>query len=157
MLDFFAPLLSHNRLDFGKSLETSFGNLNFLSELLLLSLCATCIFAIIFGLLFFGFRRVGLLDRPDKYGLKRAPVPFAVGCGLYLGFLINCLLFVNITPKLAIILALGGFLVLYTFLDDLVTIEHPFAVRIPPWLRLFFQISIGVIIGLTSIKIAYIS
>ena len=157
MLDFFAPLLSHNRLDFGKSLETSFGNMSFLWELLLLSLSATLVFALVFALVFFWFRRAGLLDRPDKYGLKRWPVPFAVGCGLYLGFLINCLLFVSITPKLAIILALGGFLVLYTFLDDLVTIEHPFGVRIPPWLRLFFQISIGIIIGLTSIKIAYIS
>lgn len=67
MLDFFAPLLSHNRLDFGKSLETSFGNMNFLSELFLLSLGSIVIFAVIFAVIFFGFRKVGLLDRPDKY------------------------------------------------------------------------------------------
>lgn len=46
---------------------------------------------------------------------------------------------------------------LYTFLDDLVTIEHPLALKIHPALRLTFQILIGAIIGLTSIKIAYIS
>lgn len=37
------------------------------------------------------------------------------------------------------------------------TIEHPLSVKIHPALRLTFQILIGAIIGLTSIKIAYIS
>ena len=67
MLDFFAPFLSHNRLDFGKSLETSFGDMNFLSELFLLSFCSFLIFITVFSLIFFGFRKAGLLDRPDKY------------------------------------------------------------------------------------------
>ena len=67
MLDFFAPFLSHNRLDFGKSLETSFGDMNFLSELTLLFLSSLVVFAVVFAVVFFGFRKAGLLDRPDKY------------------------------------------------------------------------------------------
>jgi UDP-N-acetylmuramyl pentapeptide phosphotransferase/UDP-N-acetylglucosamine-1-phosphate transferase len=58
--------------------------------------------------------------------------------------------------KLFIITVIIGILGVVSALDDLDTIgKIPFSV--PPWLRLIVQIGIGLIIGITSIKISYIS
>lgn len=58
--------------------------------------------------------------------------------------------------RFAIVLIVGALLNLISFIDDLDTIgKSPF--RVPPIFRLGMQILVGAIIGLTSIKITYIS
>lgn len=159
MLEFFAPLFSQMSEGSASllSLRWSLGQLPIIYQITTIMLTSSILFALLYRFMMWWFARYGLMDRPDKYGLRRAPVPFAVWVSLYIGFALMSFLLFDITQKLAIILALWGFLVLYTFLDDLVTIEHPLALKIHPALRLTFQILIGAIIGLTSIKIAYIS
>lgn len=53
-------------------------------------------------------------------------------------------------------LTIGGIITLVSFLDDMETIGKS-SLHIPPLVRLVMQISVGAIIGLTSIKISYIS
>lgn len=122
------------------------------------------------------FPKWGLLDNPGPYGHDRKPVPLGVGVVLYLNFLVCSIAFLGMSEKLAVLLVLGAIVTLVSFLDDLDTIfkfdrsqkdvkltaedmakrkDTPFAVS--PKVRLAMQILIGLIVGLTSIKISYIS
>ena len=58
--------------------------------------------------------------------------------------------------RLTIVLIIGAFLTAISFIDDMDTIGKS-PVKIPPIFRLLMQIAVGAIIGITSIKIAYIS
>lgn len=129
------------------------------------------------------FERFGLLDNPAPYGHKRKPVPLGIGSIFYLNF---CLLSIFLHPllsgvnqhRLFIILVLGAVVTLISFIDDLDTIhkfdrdsksdikktaeelgkmrrDTPFFV--PAKVRLIMQIGVGAIIGITSIKIGYVS
>lgn len=129
------------------------------------------------------FSHFGLLDNPAPYGHKRKPVPLGIGSILYLNFLfLSAFLYpllsdINQT-RLFIILVLGGVVTLVSFIDDLDTIykfdraskdnikktaeelgemrrSTPFFV--PAKVRLMMQIGVGAIIGITSIKIGYVS
>lgn len=53
-------------------------------------------------------------------------------------------------------MSIGVMITLISFLDDMETIGKS-PLRIPPMVRLTMQIGVGAIIGLTSIKISYIS
>lgn len=139
-------------------------------------------FAIFRGVLRY-FPKFGLLDNPAPYGHKRAPVPFGVGIAFFLNFAIFALLLVPVMPesmheKLYVLLALGALVSAVSFLDDLDTIykfdrdekvgikktsdelqgharKTPFAV--PAKVRLALQIFVGAVVGITSIKIGYVS
>lgn len=129
------------------------------------------------------FSRFGLLDNPAPYGHKRVPVPFGIGSIFYINFLLlssflHPLLSDTNKHRLFIILILGAIVTLISFVDDLDTIhkfdrdskgdikktaeelgkmrrDTPFFV--PAKIRLMMQIGVGAIIGITSIKIGYIS
>lgn len=58
--------------------------------------------------------------------------------------------------KFYTVLVIGGLLNLISFVDDMDTIGKS-PVKVPPYIRLAMQIAVGAIIGLTSIKIAYVS
>jgi UDP-GlcNAc:undecaprenyl-phosphate GlcNAc-1-phosphate transferase len=58
--------------------------------------------------------------------------------------------------RLLIVLGIGVFISIISFIDDLDTIGKS-RIKIPPIARLLMQISVGTIIGLTSIKISYMS
>lgn len=58
--------------------------------------------------------------------------------------------------RLLIVLGVGVFISIISFIDDLDTIGKS-RIKIPPIARLLMQISVGTIIGLTSIKISYMS
>lgn len=53
-------------------------------------------------------------------------------------------------------LIIGGCITLVSFIDDMDTIGKS-PIRVPPLFRLMMQIGVGAIIGLTSIKISYMS
>ena len=114
-----------------------------------------------FALLRFGmwaFERLGILDRPHLYPHERhrAPIPYGLGIVLYLDFVVLSLLFLDLSvEKLRTILFLGFIISLVSFLDDLNTIGK--FRKIKPIVRLALQIGVGAVIGLTSIKIGYVS
>lgn len=71
-----------------------------------------------FGVLFF-FPILGLLDRPEKYGHKRAPIPYPGGIAPVCAFLISTFLFFPHFDQTLIVLCLAVFLIsLVSFWDD---------------------------------------
>ena len=58
--------------------------------------------------------------------------------------------------RLVIILSIGVIISIVSFVDDLDTIGKS-RVKIPPIVRLLMQVGVGALIGLTSIKISYMS
>lgn len=128
------------------------------------------------------FRKFWLLDNPGPYGHDRDPVPFGFGLLLYLNFVAVCVIcialgYMEITDKLLVLIILWALVTGLSFVDDLDTIfkfdrseksaqkftmEDLWKIRktgfaISPKVRLAMQILVGLIVGLTSIKISYIS
>lgn len=112
-----------------------------------------------------GARRFDILDRPHLYKTEmgRKPVPYGIGIAIVITLLIVAplipLLF-DISPtlekKLHIVLILASIIGLVSALDDLDTIGKSY-ISVPPIFRLLMQMGVGLIIGITSIKISYIS
>lgn len=118
---------------------------------------------ILFPIILFGtmklFRKIGMLDQPHKYPheWKRAPIPIEVGITLYMNFLILALIYGDLSyRKLLLILVFGFIIVTVSIFDRLYSLGKT-KFRISPLLRLLMQIGIGALIGITSIKIGYIS
>lgn len=109
--------------------------------------------------------RYRLLDRPHLYKSEvgRAPVPY--GAGIALIITIGCFIpilygVIEFTPtlehRLHIIIIIAVIIAVISFIDDMDTIGRS-PVRVSPIFRLMMQIGVGILIGLTSIKIAYVS
>lgn len=58
--------------------------------------------------------------------------------------------------RFTIILIIGSLLSIVSFIDDMDTIGKS-RIKVPPLVRLGMQIAVGAVIGITSIKIAYVS
>ncbi|MEK7545393.1 MAG: MraY family glycosyltransferase [Patescibacteria group bacterium] len=84
------------------------------------------------------FPKWGLLDRPARYGLSRAPIPYYGGLAIFLGFLISVLVFVRIDSAFLSVLVSLSLLMIVSFLDDLFFL--------PAIFRLFVQVLAGVIL-----------
>lgn len=95
------------------------------------------------------YPKLGLMDRPHKYGLSRAPIPYPGGILLYLVFLVLCLVFFEPTLKLIGLLLGAGILVIISFIDD--------RIGLSPWVRLMNQILVAVIMVAAGIGITHIS
>ncbi len=95
------------------------------------------------------FPKLGLTDKPEKYGLKRKPIPYPGGILLYLVFLALALIFFEPTLKLIGLLVGGGILVLISFIDD--------RIELPAWLRILTQIAVGIIMVAVGIWIETIT
>jgi UDP-GlcNAc:undecaprenyl-phosphate GlcNAc-1-phosphate transferase len=109
-------------------------------------------FALTFLVLWIGtkiYPKLGLMDRPHKYGLSRAPIPYPGGILLYLVFLVLCLVFFEPTLKLIGLLLGAGVLVVISFIDDRISLS--------PWVRLMNQILVAVIMVVAGIGITHIS
>jgi UDP-GlcNAc:undecaprenyl-phosphate GlcNAc-1-phosphate transferase len=109
--------------------------------------------------------RFWLLDRPHLYKSEkwRTPAPYGAGISILVMLLIlTPLIFVfgEFSPllekRLLIVLIIGIAISLVSFVDDMDTIGKS-PVRVPPILRLLMQIGVWAVIGITSIKISYIS
>lgn len=90
-----------------------------------------------------------LLDRPEKYGHDRAPIPYPGGIAIVFGFLI--VLFLLFPLDLQLLGFVGGIVLLavVSFQDD----RH----GMPPLIRLGVQAVLGVIVFFTGTKIVFIS
>lgn len=95
------------------------------------------------------FPRFHLMDRPEKYGLARNPIPYSGGLILFLSFLFSTLLFVELESKV-IGLIFGALLITFvSFWDD--------RFNLSPWVRLSVQILIGALVTLFGLKIQLLS
>ncbi|MBD3360816.1 hypothetical protein GF366_03375, partial [Candidatus Peregrinibacteria bacterium] len=99
------------------------------------------------------FPKVGLVDRPAKYGLKRKPIPYYGGLVIFTAFVISALAFVPIDKELIGLLTGGVLIVLIGFLDDLYGIS-PFIRLFVQFLACLFLVFFG--IGILSINIPMI-
>lgn len=95
------------------------------------------------------FPKLRLIDRPEKYGLTRKPIPYYGGLMIYLAFLITVLLFVPLTHQV-IGLLLGATLIMVVgFFDDLLGLN--------PFIRLFVQFLAALVLVFTGIGILSIN
>ncbi|MBI5412111.1 undecaprenyl/decaprenyl-phosphate alpha-N-acetylglucosaminyl 1-phosphate transferase [Candidatus Peregrinibacteria bacterium] len=95
------------------------------------------------------FPRLGLIDRPEKYGLTRAPIPYPGGIVVLLAFLITILIFFELDVKLIGLLTSSCLLVAISFWDD----RHP----LPPLVRLLAQTIAAFVLVLSGIGILSIT
>lgn len=95
------------------------------------------------------FPKWGLMDRPQKYGLKRKPIPYYGGVILFIAFILSVLLFVPLDAPLIIFLLGATLIVLVSFLDDMFGLS--------PLLRLFVQIFAASMLVCAGIGILSIS
>jgi len=95
------------------------------------------------------FPFVGLMDRPQKYGLKRKPIPYYGGLIIFIVFFISALLFVPLDNHLLALLFGALLIVSVSFLDDMFGLS--------PYLRLCVQFFVGVILVLAGIGIHSLS
>ncbi|MBI4127108.1 undecaprenyl/decaprenyl-phosphate alpha-N-acetylglucosaminyl 1-phosphate transferase [Candidatus Peregrinibacteria bacterium] len=94
------------------------------------------------------YPKLGLWDRPKKYGLKRKPVPYPGGLAIYFAFLFSFIIFLPVNSSTLSVLIAASILVAVSFIDD--------RAGLPPIFRLFVQFaSAGVLVwggmGITSI------
>ncbi len=114
--------------------------------LFFLSLLFSWVLIFVFSKLFY---RLNFLDNPKKYGLKRSAIPYSMGVVFFINFFVLSSFFVDYNYKLMIMIVFGFIITILSFLDDFFDIN--------PKIRLFFQILIGFVIALSSIKIGYVS
>jgi UDP-GlcNAc:undecaprenyl-phosphate/decaprenyl-phosphate GlcNAc-1-phosphate transferase len=139
--------------------------MDFFSSLIILVLLSTIIGYIILRVVMKMSQRYSILDRPHLYDTERGrrPAPYGIGIAIMMTLLIIAPLIPmmfdiswTLEKKLHIVLILGSVLALVSYIDDLDTIDRS-RWRVPPVVRLMMQICVGIIIGITSIKISYIS
>lgn len=95
------------------------------------------------------FPKWGLMDRPHKYGLKRAPIPYYGGLAIFIAFVVSVSLFVKPDQHLIGFLIGATLITIVSFLDDLFSLN--------PWLRLFVQILAALVLVFSGIGIHSIS
>lgn len=108
---------------------------------------ALTVFLVLLALKF--FPKLGLMDRPQKYGLSRAPIPYYGGLVIFLSFVICVFFFVPLSKAL-ISLVMGGLLIVFVgFFDDFYSLS--------PWVRLLVQFLACVLITFGGIGILSIN
>ncbi len=95
------------------------------------------------------FYRYNILDNPKKYWKKREAIPYSMWIIFFISFFIVSFLFIDYDYKLWLIWVFWFLITGISFLDD--------RLNVSPRIRLIVQIIIWAIIGVTSIKIWYIS
>ncbi len=98
------------------------------------------------------FPKLGLMDRPERYGHDRAPIPYPGGVAVFLAFLASSFLFLPVFEGSAILVSVlaGASLLAFTcFLDD--------RFGLSPYLRLLVQISTAVMLVMGGIGISSIT
>ncbi len=95
------------------------------------------------------FPKLGLLDNPKKYGLKRKPIPYPGGILLWIIFVLLALIFFEPTIKLIGLLFGSGILVLISFIDD--------RISLPPSLRIIVQVMVALVMVVAGIGVETIT
>ncbi|MBT7736868.1 undecaprenyl/decaprenyl-phosphate alpha-N-acetylglucosaminyl 1-phosphate transferase [Candidatus Peregrinibacteria bacterium] len=95
------------------------------------------------------FPKLGLMDRPHRYGLSRAPIPYYGGILIYTVFLILTLCFVEIDRSVIALIAGATLIFVVGFLDDLYNLS--------PIIRLAVQFVAGVVLVIGGVGILSIN
>lgn len=95
------------------------------------------------------FPKIGLMDKPERYGHSRKPIPYPGGVAIFLAFFISLLIFVPIDRMLASVLIGATLLAAVSFVDDVR--------RLSPFLRLAIQFVAAALLVLGGIGISSIS
>lgn len=95
------------------------------------------------------FPKIGLMDRPERYGHKRSPVPYPAGIILPVIFSIIAFLILPHDKHLFGFLSAAWVLVMTSFVDD--------RIGLSPFFRLGIQISCAVIVVASGIGIDFVS
>ena len=95
------------------------------------------------------FPKLGLMDRPHKYGLKRDPIPYYGGTIIVFVFMICTFIFVPLDFHVLMMLCAGLLIAGVSFADDYVGLS--------PQLRLFVQILAALVLVFSGIGIHSIS
>jgi len=91
------------------------------------------------------FPKIGMMDRPHKYGLKRSPIPYYGGALIFVVFLVMVLIFVPLDKAVIGLLIGAAAIVFIGFLDDMFSVS--------PFIRLLFQLFAGVALVLSGVFI----
>jgi UDP-N-acetylmuramyl pentapeptide phosphotransferase/UDP-N-acetylglucosamine-1-phosphate transferase len=135
------------------------------TQLILYFIVSVILSPILLSLVAYFLKKQNLLDRPHLYKSEhgRSPAPYGAGVMILLILLIIApviFFFGNFSPllekRLLIVLIIGICISIVSFIDDMDTIGKS-RIKIPPLARLIMQILVGAIIGLTSIKISYVT
>lgn len=110
------------------------------------SITLSLILVKVFSVLFY---KLKFLDNPKKYGYERNPIPYSMGIIFFTNFVLLTGIFVEQNLKLYFLLVFGAVVAVMSFFDDFFEVS--------PKVRLFFQILIGAVIGLTFVKTGYLS
>ncbi len=111
------------------------------------------------------FRRFDLMDKPHLYAMEkgRDPAPYGAGIVILMVLLVISpfiYMYGGFSPllekRLLYVILVGSLIALVSFVDDMDTIKKS-RISVPPIFRLLMQICVGAFIGLTSIKISYVS
>jgi len=108
-----------------------------------------CLSYIMIWAIWWLFKKWDILDNPKKYHKKRKAIPYSMWVTFYICFTILSITFIDFDYKLALILGFWGVITLVSFFDDRVNLSAK--------TRLLLQIIIWATIGITSIKIWYVS
>ncbi len=91
------------------------------------------------------FPKLGLLDFPERYGLKRARLPYPSGLIAVAVGIVALLCLWDWSPQSLAVVGSAVFLAVICFIDD--------RYRLPPWLRLVVQLAIGALLFFTGTRI----
>lgn len=94
------------------------------------------------------FPKFGLLDRPEKYGLTRKPIPYYGGLILFVVFFVSSFLFLDFDQRFLGVVLAGGLIVAVSFWDDYRPVN--------PWIRLGVQIFAALLLLLFGVGISEI-
>jgi UDP-GlcNAc:undecaprenyl-phosphate GlcNAc-1-phosphate transferase len=97
----------------------------------------------------FVFRKLNWLDKPERFGHQRKPVPYGMGIVFFFVFLILSLSFLQPSAKLILLLLSSGVLCVVSFLDD--------RLGLPAWFRLLVQIICAATVVLAGVGVPAIS
>lgn len=95
------------------------------------------------------FPKLGLLDKPEKYGLKRKPIPYFGGLIIFSTFIICSLIFLDFDKHLWGLILGAGLMVSVSFLDD--------KYGLSPYLRIVVHILAASILIFSGTQIKSIS
>lgn len=110
------------------------------------SICLSYILIVAFSKAFYKF---DIVDNPKKYWKKRKPIPYSMGLIFFIVFFLLSYLFVDFNYKLLLIWVFWFLITAVSFVDDRINLSAK--------TRLLLQVIIGATIGITSIKIGYVS
>lgn len=100
---------------------------------------------ILYGLAMVVFPKIGLLDFPERYGLKRSRLPYPVGIVAIIAFLGTFMMTSKIETKESGLIAAVILLGIVCFIDD--------RTPLPSWVRLLTQAACALIVFLTGSRI----